>query len=338
MKMPEISIIIPIYNKIAHVEDTVRSVLAQTFTDYELLLIDDGSTDGSGGLCDELSGTDERVKVFHTENLGVSAARNTGLKAASGKYISFIDADDRIDKTFLEKLHTSMEEHDADMAVCGYHEIRNGRIKLHLYRDLGSGDRLFDHIREDMLCILWNKLFVREKIAHYFDEDISTCEDSVFCIGYYLDNDPVTAVVNESLYEYAAYEDGLTSTYHDGAFTGINRLLASNMKLSRRIKDENLRKQALHHIFKVYFYGIYTYIFGNLCKEPMDGKSLSVISQVLDDKRYGKIIRHILRNTGSGKYTEKNSLEEILIIIFSLLRMKRSILFLAKVKNVCKRK
>lgn len=336
--MPEISIIIPIYNKKRHIADTVRSVLDQSFEDFELLLIDDGSTDGSGELCDELAASDGRVVVIHTENRGVSAARNKGLEHASGRYVGFVDADDRIDKTFLEKLRAPMISEDAGMSVCGYHEIRNGKIKLHRYNDLNSGDRLFDYIREDMLCILWNKLFVRDRIRHMFDEKLSTCEDSIFCIRYYLDNDPKIVIVKESLYEYAAYDDGLTSTYQNRAYEGICSLLAVNGKLSEKIADEHLRKLAKHHIFKVYFYGIYTYIFGNLGKGHMTGESLSLIGQILDDKRYRKTVGYILRNSKRDKDAEANSPEEIMIAIFSMLRMKRAIWLLAKVKNVCKRK
>lgn len=336
--MPEISIIIPIYNKKRHISDTVRSVLDQSFDDFELLLIDDGSTDGSGKLCDEIASSDARISVIHTENRGVSAARNKGLEYASGRYAAFIDADDRIDRTFLEKLRAAMISEDADMAVCGYHEIRNGKIKLHRYNDLESGDRLYDYIREDMLCILWNKLFVRDKIRHLFDEELSTCEDSIFCIRYYLDNDPKIAVINESLYEYSAYEDGLTSTYRDGAYDGICRLLAVNGKLCKTIADERLRRLAGHHIFKVYFYGIYTYIFGNLAKGHMNRDSLEVIGRILDDKRYRKIIGILLRNSERDKDAEGNSPEEFMIALFSVLRMKRAIWLLEKVKNVCKRK
>lgn len=331
--MSEISVIIPVYNKIMHIEDTVRSVIAQTFEDFELLLIDDGSTDGSGAKCDELSLSDSRVRVLHCENRGVSAARNMGLKNAAGRYISFIDADDRIDKTFLEKLHSMMLAENAQMATCGYYEVGKGKINIHLYRDLGTGNRLFDHIREDMFCILWNKLFVKERIKHLFEEGLSTCEDSIFCIRYYLDSDPKIAIVDEALYEYSPYGEGLSSSYRENAFCGINKLLTANRKLSAHIDDERLRNLALHHICKVYFYGVYTYIFGNLCNGPADAYKLSIIEQILNDKVYRKIIGYLIAKTGKVKDAEKNSIEEKLIILFSFLKMKRMIFLLSKAKK-----
>ena len=91
-----VSIIIPIYNSEQYLGKCIDSVLKQTFTDFELLLINDGSTDSSGKICDEYALKDARVRVFHKENGGVSAARNTGIKAAKGKYVTFVDADDTL--------------------------------------------------------------------------------------------------------------------------------------------------------------------------------------------------------------------------------------------------
>ncbi|MBR7088967.1 MAG: glycosyltransferase family 2 protein [Lachnospiraceae bacterium] len=330
--MCEISIIIPIYNMKTYIEDTARSVLDQTFEDLELLLIDDGSSDGSDLICDGLASSDARVKVFHTENRGVSAARNLGLKNASGRYIGFIDADDHVDRTYLEKLHAAIETGDAGMAVSGYYEIRNGKKSVHTYPDTGSGDKLYDLVRQDTLCILWNKLFVRDKIKHLFEEGLSTCEDSLFCIRYYLDNVPETVFVKEPLYGYVAQSDGLSSTYHEGAFAGINKLLLLNRKLSKMIGNDELRQSALHHAYKVYFYGVYTYIFGNLSNGKLCREKLPVFDEVLNDKRYQRIIRYIA-SPKRNKNAEKNSAEESLIIFFSVFKMKRAIILLSKVKK-----
>lgn len=335
--MCEISVIIPVYNKKDTIERTIRSVLDQTFRDLELLLIDDGSTDGSAKLCDELAGTDARIRIIHTENRGVSAARNEGLKAALGKYVSFIDADDHIESTFLEKLHDPMVSENVNMAVCGYREIRNGKIKSHLYECLDTGDDIYEYLREDMLCILWNKLFVRDKIEHPFDESISTCEDSIFVIRYFLDNDPSVTFVNECLYGYLVRKDGLSSTYHEGAFSGINKLLKMNRKLAARIASEDLKRLGMHHVFRVYFYGIYTYIFVSLSIECMSGDNLSVIDEVINDRTYRKIIKLMFRYQFRDRRAERTSAMESLIILFSLLRMKKVIWFLSKVKNVCTR-
>ncbi len=100
----EITVILPVYNKIKYIEKSVASILAQTFSDFELITVDDGSTDGSGELLDEIAASDTRVKVIHKQNGGVSAARNTALDAAQGEYIVFADGDDTVCPDWLETL------------------------------------------------------------------------------------------------------------------------------------------------------------------------------------------------------------------------------------------
>lgn len=119
--MPTVSIIVPVYNTEQYLSRCIDSILAQTFTDFELILIDDGSTDGSGEICDDYAQKDSRIIVIHQENSGVSSARNLGLTIASSKLISFIDADDSIDKVFYSNLIDN--KFDVDLIICGYKEI-----------------------------------------------------------------------------------------------------------------------------------------------------------------------------------------------------------------------
>lgn len=114
-----ISIIIPVYNKKSYIDKVLNDIIKQTFTDYECLLIDDGSTDGSGEICDSFANIDNRFKVFHTKNSGVSHARNIGLDNASGEYITFIDADDHIESDYLEQLYNDITKSMTDLVICG---------------------------------------------------------------------------------------------------------------------------------------------------------------------------------------------------------------------------
>ena len=334
--MCEISIIIPVYNKQKYIAKTLRSVLDQTFRDFEILLIDDGSTDGSGMVCDNMASTDARIKVFHTQNRGVSAARNLGIREASGKYISFIDADDYIDDSFLTKLRNSIIENDSGLAVCGYEEIRNGEISVHVHKDLHTGSVVYDALRQDLLCILWNKLYVREKIRHFFDESISTCEDSIFCVQYYLDNNPKISFTEEPLYHYIVRVGGLTGRVQKGAFDGIRRLLRVNLELSGKITDDRLRCSVVHHLHKVYFYGIYTYIFENLAGGPISREDLLLVSQIIHDEEYRKITKSIFKYPLKDRSAEKNGIGEISIILFSLLKWERAALLVSRGKKCLK--
>ena len=109
--MPKISVIMPVYNSKQFLRMAVDSVLNQTFKDFELILVDDGSKDGSGAVCDEYAQIDARVKVIHQENGGICSARNTGMKAAVGEYLAFIDNDDEYLPNLLEENYTLAKEH-----------------------------------------------------------------------------------------------------------------------------------------------------------------------------------------------------------------------------------
>ena len=113
-----VSCIIPVYNTEKYLPRCIESVLAQTFVDWEMLLIDDGSTDASGSICDEYAAKDERIRVFHKENGGISSARNVGLNYAQGEWIFFVDSDDSLPKTSLESLLSRSS--DANIIAGGF--------------------------------------------------------------------------------------------------------------------------------------------------------------------------------------------------------------------------
>jgi glycosyltransferase involved in cell wall biosynthesis len=118
MKEPAISIIIPVYNVEKYLKGCLDSIFKQTFSDFEMICIDDGSTDSSGKMLDEISSTHPNMQVFHTENAGISSARNFGLSKAQGKYVVFIDSDDSIVPNYLEALFEEIEHSGADIAAC----------------------------------------------------------------------------------------------------------------------------------------------------------------------------------------------------------------------------
>ena len=129
-KTPSLSIIMPVYNVERYLREAVDSVIAQTFTDWELILIDDGSPDNCPAICDSYAAADPRIRVIHQANGGLSAARNSGLEISEGRVIGFVDSDDRIDSRMYEKMIAAMTKHNADMVLCGYcFEWRN-RTKL----------------------------------------------------------------------------------------------------------------------------------------------------------------------------------------------------------------
>lgn len=121
MNIPKISVICPVYKAEKYLHRCVDSILAQTFTDFELLLIDDGSPDRSGEICDEYAAKDSRVRVFHKENGGVSSARQCGIDNMTGEYSIHSDPDDWVEPTMLEELYKKAKEDNADMVICDYY-------------------------------------------------------------------------------------------------------------------------------------------------------------------------------------------------------------------------
>lgn len=117
-----ISVIVPVYNVEPYVEKCLDSILAQTYSDLEVLVIDDGSTDGCGEISDRYAEQDHRIQVFHTENHGLSAARNIGLDHVNGQYIGFVDSDDWIDPDMYEELHNIIQKTDADIVTCRFYQ------------------------------------------------------------------------------------------------------------------------------------------------------------------------------------------------------------------------
>ena len=119
------SIIIPVYNVREYLDDCLKSILNQTYKNYEVILVDDGSTDGSAEICDKYALAQKNIRVIHENNAGVSCARNTGLIRSSGKYISFVDPDDVIEMHFLEKLICTLLENSVDVVCCSYYRFND---------------------------------------------------------------------------------------------------------------------------------------------------------------------------------------------------------------------
>ena len=119
----KISVIIPVYNKAEYVNDCVESFRAQTDDNFDIVIIDDGSTDDSPSICSKLAESDERIRYYRTENRGAAAARNYGLNKAEGKYVAFADADDTVKPEYLAYLRNNLENSDAQISVCAHENV-----------------------------------------------------------------------------------------------------------------------------------------------------------------------------------------------------------------------
>lgn len=202
-----ISIIVPIYNSEKGLERCIRSILGQSEQDFEVLLINDGSTDDSSQICQSYESKDSRVHVINKKNEGVSAARNTGILYAKGEYIQFVDSDDYLEPDMCESLLTAVKQNRADMAVCGFHHIYGDRIvekvpqTAEILNKEAFAKEFLQLYQQGFLNMPWNKLYKKDLISDYFEEDLSLGEDLLFNLSY-LENAENIAVVSKPLYSY----------------------------------------------------------------------------------------------------------------------------------------
>lgn len=191
---PKVSIIIPIYNAEKHLRRCVDSVLKQDFEDFELILMNDGSRDSSGMICDTYAEKDERVRVVHKENSGVSDTRNQAMTLARGEYLQFLDSDDWITPDATGLLVRMAKEHDCEMVIADFYRVIGERLspkgKIREDGILSREDfamEMMENPADFYYGVLWNKLYRRdiiEKNNLYMDKDISWCEDFIFNMEY----------------------------------------------------------------------------------------------------------------------------------------------------------
>lgn len=143
MREPLVSVIVPVYNVKEYLERCVKSILRQTMRDIEILLIDDGSSDGSGELCDRLAEKDQRIKVIHQSNGGLSAARNTGIKNASAEFLLFVDSDDLIRRNTCIRLWKRAVKDQCDIVSADAHSLHGRKVHSELHRNLDTG-KIYD--------------------------------------------------------------------------------------------------------------------------------------------------------------------------------------------------
>lgn len=188
--MPLISIIVPVYNGEAFLDQCLQSVLAQTHQALEVLLVNDGSVDGSAAICDRYAACDARVRVIHRDNGGVSSARNLAMAQARGEYLLFVDADDHVEPRFVADMLAAIEGHD--VAACGYDRFRPGWSQPFVVGP--SGDMPMERFFEHTLCTpligggCCNKIFRMAIIRDWgltFDTRIAVGEDMLFLVRYF---------------------------------------------------------------------------------------------------------------------------------------------------------
>ena len=237
--MPELSIIVPVYKVEKYLPRCIDSILAQTFGDFELILIDDGSPDGCGRICDEYARKDKRIVVIHQKNMGVSAARNAGLDIAHGRYIGFVDSDDWIEPQMYEVMMDAIRENGADMAVCGVRYAdedgkftRADRLSEGVYSRAG--------LLEDVFAMpnrlgggCCNKVFDASKIASVrFKVGMTIAEDALYLFDCFMRIDGAVKI-GDALYN--VYERCGSATRTDSMIC-VNETIEGRLSMLRHTR------------------------------------------------------------------------------------------------------
>lgn len=275
--MKKVSIIVPAYNCINSLEHCIRSIQLQTYTDFELILVDDGSTDGSNVFCDKLAVKDDRIKVIHKANGGVSSARNRGIDASTGEYITFCDSDDYLEPDYLENLvQTAKANLDCGHIWCCFQTV-TGYKKENATPNYTSTKSVLHYTIKDYMTLheMWldagpcNKLYTAEVIRNagvYFPDDLSLGEDWLFNLAYIdASGNSRIAVVIKPLYNYVrGNNDSLDSKYRRDLL-GIYRRL--NAECESHLKNWNVPPEQMEKFFNSRFY-LYEKVLRNTMRAP----------------------------------------------------------------------
>ena len=253
----KISIIVPVYNVEAYLERCVESILKQTYTNFELLLINDGSTDKSGELCDELALRDQRIRVIHKENGGLSDARNRGIDEASSDLIGFIDSDDYIDEDMYETLYRHLKESNADLSMCGhydvFHQIPEKQVSETKTWELSSEEAIKMVMEAKILSVTAvNKLYKKELFNHLRFEVGKIAEDAFIMIRL-LDQCQKVVATNEKKYYYVHRENSITTQKFSLKFLNVIEAYEQNANIIREHYPE-IADVATMRLNWAYFY------------------------------------------------------------------------------------
>lgn len=252
--MEKISIIAPVYQVEKYIGQCIESVINQTFKNFELILIDDGSKDKSGNICDEYAKRDKRIHVVHTENKGAASARNRGLDLATGKYIAFVDGDDYLAKNMLDKLYKVITQENCDVVVCDFlnlHANPDKDFSLQLSDSKVSGREILSHLKNQknygVWTIVWNKLYKKEILKDLRFPEGKYFEDEIFSDQLYLRCNEVQ-VISDVLYYHRVLETSTMNTQKIRNYLDLIDAfqLRINLYLENRLPDDEIYKVLIY--------------------------------------------------------------------------------------------
>ena len=251
-----ISIIIPVYKVEKYLEKCIQSVINQTYENLQIILVDDGSPDNCGKICDEYAKKDHRIEVIHKSNGGLSDARNKGLEIAKGEYIGFVDSDDYIEAGMYEVLYNLLKQYNADVSICNFYTVSQGKISI---KNADNGINEYNRIEilkeilldKNIQSYAWNKLYKKE----LFDEikyPIGKKYEDIGTTFYLLEKCNKVVVTGKSEYYYINRQDSIVNNVTESTITDYIELIMQRYDyIEENIKElSSYNKDYLKRILK----------------------------------------------------------------------------------------
>lgn len=251
----KISIVVPVYNAEAYLEESIESLMNQTYRNLEIILVNDGSTDSSGQICDELAGRDERIRVIHKKNEGVTSAWTRGALEASGEYLNFMDSDDWVESCMIEEMQVHLTGTRKEIITCDYVIEKGEKGKKCSWQGLApgeyTGERLKEKVRyhilgEENRCITFSrcmKLYSRELVTRnldFCDKEVRMGDDSLMVIPAVLDSERIVVLDHKAYYHYRYVETSIVHGYDRAMFHNMQLLKAATVRI---VEDKYLPEE-----------------------------------------------------------------------------------------------
>lgn len=301
-----ISVIVPVYNVEKYLEQCIDSLLSQTYQNFEIILVDDGSTDSSGKICDIYKENHKNIKVIHKKNEGLGFARNTGLLYATGEYVTFIDSDDYVDKYLLEDLYNGILETDVDVCIGGFKKVADSGQVLYeekydeqyfihdsttnkaFIKMLGSLPSKHDSIRMSVWNVLYKLSIIKNNNIQFPSERELISEDLIFDFFYY-QHVKKCKILDNSNYYYRSNPTSLTMSYRKDRF---KKTIVFYQHLNKLMNDNSFSNEAFIRFKKLIF------IYVRMCIQQEKKKVSNLklkdcllnIKRICEDKNLKKIL------------------------------------------------
>lgn len=272
-----VSIIVPVYNVAAYLNECLDSLIYQTYQNIEIILVDDGSTDNSYEICKEYANLDNRIHLIKKVNGGAASARNLALDNISGDYICFVDSDDYVELNYVQRLVEELEKNDSDITICSYSnldKIKSTKYEYEINQKLFTDEEYIERFLSDWTCaLIWNKIFKREVIGdirfptgHKIDDEFFTYQCIMNCKSIYFFNESLyiyrlrkSSVMNDSNKEMILKDrlqyltgryDNVVTRYPNLKVKYLENLMDNFLTIKRSINDKALYKSYFNKYLK----------------------------------------------------------------------------------------